>query len=222
MSVRQWKRVITITVIIIIILFSILALVFGLKSCHYSNLEDDGKLINLDKYGTMDAEELSGLFDYMGSINSESDLSYKELYPNLYVDNTFDFVKAEAKTCYITFDDAPDASVTPQILDILSANNIKATFFVVYDDSPEAEAIYRRIVNEGHTIGVHSASHNFEYVYSSVEAYLEDFEKMATHIENTTGVKPDIFRFIGGSINKYNVDNYREIISEMVRRGYVY
>jgi len=45
---------------------------------------------------------------------------------------------------------------------------------------------------------------------------------MATHIENTTGVKPDIFRFIGGSINKYNVDNYREIISEMVRRGYVY
>ena len=52
--------------------------------------------------------------------------------------------------------------MTPQVLDTLKEYGIKATFFVIYRDGGAEKALYKRIVEEGHTIGIHTASHNYK------------------------------------------------------------
>ena len=89
-------------------------------------------------------------------------------------------------------------------------------------EDEKSQQLMRDIVNAGHTIGIHSISHDYEKIYSSVESYLDDFNETYTCIYNATGVKPQIFRFPGGSINNYNRFTYMQIIAEMTRRGFVY
>lgn len=147
--------------------------------------------------------------------------AYQELYPDLYAQpanlNSID----QEKTVYLTFDDGPSAR-TPELLAILEEYDIKATFFVVGQESEEAKQWMRDIVAAGHTLGIHTYCHDYNQIYQSVEAYLEDFNAMYDLILETTGVAPQVFRFPGGSINAYNGATYRDIISEMVRRGFVY
>lgn len=144
--------------------------------------------------------------------NGDGTAEYTNKYENLYVDNDFTYVKPE---CYLTFDDGPYAGNTDKILDVLKAYNVKATFFVVYKDSEEAKALYKRIVDEGHTIGIHNASHKYVEIYSSVDAYPEDFNKLYEYLKEVTGVEAEIFRFPGGSLNTYNETIYQELISEI-------
>lgn len=147
--------------------------------------------------------------------------AYQELYPDLYAKpanlNSID----QEKTVYLTFDDGPSAR-TPELLAILEEYDIKATFFVVGRESEEAKQWMRDIVAAGHTLGIHTYSHDYNKIYQSVEAYLEDFNAMYNLILEATGVAPQVFRFPGGSVNAYNGATYRDIISEMVRRGFVY
>lgn len=145
---------------------------------------------------------------------------YSNLYPNLYVKRPEKQISPD-KTIFLTFDDGPSQR-TAEILDILKQNNIKATFFVIGNTSAEAKNLMKRIVDEGHTIAPHTYTHNFRQIYSSVEAYLDDFNKIYNLIYENTGVKPSIFRFAGGSKNGFNKNNYREIIAEMTRRGFDY
>ncbi|MGL5439363.1 MAG: polysaccharide deacetylase family protein [Filifactoraceae bacterium] len=149
-------------------------------------------------------------------------LGYQSLYPDLYAsDLTFKFNSPKQRSVYLTFDDGP-SKITPQLLDTLKAAGVKATFFVLYTDSEEGKALYKRIVDEGHSIGVHSTSHNYSNIYQSVEAFLADFEMTHRQIKEVTGVDTRLFRFPGGSINSYNMSNYQEIIAEMTRRGFIY
>lgn len=147
--------------------------------------------------------------------------AYQELYPDLYAQpaklNSID----QEKTVYLTFDDGPSAR-TPELLAILEEYDIKATFFVVGRESEEARQWMRDIVAAGHTLGIHTYSHDYNKIYESVEAYLEDFNAMYNLILEATGTAPQVFRFPGGSVNAYNGATYRDIISEMVRRGFVY
>lgn len=147
--------------------------------------------------------------------------AYQSLYPELYAEpaklNSID----REKTVYLTFDDGPSAR-TPELLAILEEYDVKATFFVVNKGTEEAKQWMRDIVAAGHTLGIHTYSHDYNQIYQSVEAYLEDFNAMYQVILEATGVPPQIFRFPGGSINAYNGATYRDIISEMVRRGFVY
>ena len=141
----------------------------------------------------------------------------------MYVENDFVFDAQEPeKVCYLTFDDGPVPGYTEKILDTLEKYDAKATFFVVYKESDSATKLYNRMVNEGHAIGVHTASHNYSKIYENVENYLDDFDKVSRHVIEVTGYRPEIFRFPGGSINSYNIGNYQDIISEMLRRGYTY
>ena len=204
MTVRQWKRVITGFVVLLIITLGATA---AYAEVRYQRLatEFEGEAV----------EE---------SADSEQNLSidYQKKYDNLYVQNDFEYKEAQDSICYLTFDDGPSTENTEKILDILKKYNIKATFFVIYKDTEKEKAMYKRIVEEGHTIGVHTASHDYEKIYSSVDAYLKDFNKIASHIEEITGEKPEIFRFPGGSVNSYNGAVYMQIVSEMMRRGYTY
>ena len=147
--------------------------------------------------------------------------AYQALYPELYAQpadrNSVDL----EKVVYLTFDDGPSAR-TPELLEVLERYGIKATFFVTHKGSEEAEQWMRDIVAAGHTLGIHTYSHDYTKIYASVEAYLEDFNAMYADILEATGVAPQVFRFPGGSVNAYNGATYRDIISEMVRRGFVY
>lgn len=101
------------------------------------------------------------------------------------------------KVIYLTFDDGPSAH-TPRLLDILKKYNVKATFFVVntkYIDT------LQRISQEGHSIGIHAASHEYSKIYASEEAYFNDLYKMRDIIKQHTGKETTLLRFPGGSSN---------------------
>ncbi|MCM1194078.1 MAG: N-acetylmuramoyl-L-alanine amidase [Butyrivibrio sp.] len=126
------------------------------------------------------------------------------------------------KTMYLTFDDGPSQDNTTAVLDILKEHNIKATFFVVGENVRKHPEVARRIVEEGHTIGIHCNKHEYDVIYASVDSYLEDFQEAYDAVYEVTGVEVKLFRFPGGSINSYNEDVYEEIIEEMTERGFIY
>lgn len=108
-----------------------------------------------------------------------------------------DTVYPEGKVVYLTFDDGPSA-YTSELLDVLDAYGAKATFFVVGSGSGN---MMRQIVKRGHSIGIHSVSHDYGQIYSSPEAYFDDLMKMQSIIYDHTGVKTTLMRFPGGSSN---------------------
>lgn len=104
------------------------------------------------------------------------------------------------KVAYLTFDDGPSRQ-TSDILNILKSKNIKATFFVIGKDTDKSNELLRRMVREGHAIGVHSWSHQYSIIYGSETGFLNDFNRLRSHIYQVTGVKPNICRFPGGLNN---------------------
>lgn len=125
------------------------------------------------------------------------------------------------KVAYITFDDGP-SEITPQVLDILDKYNAKATFFVVYQDSSNIVPYYNEIVNRGHQIAIHTASHQYTQIYASVDAYVADFNKIRDYVAKLTGVNCTLFRFPGGSKNNYNKAIADSLIDYMQNKGYTY
>lgn len=110
----------------------------------------------------------------------------------------FSLACAQEKRVYLTFDDGPSTVVTNEILDTLQQEQIKATFFIVSDRVAGREETLRRIVREGHTVGVHSATHRYEEIYASDAALLADVDACAAVIRQVTGVAPCLYRFPGG------------------------
>ena len=150
--------------------------------------------------------------------------AYSDLYPDLYAQPADLESLAPEKTIYLTFDDGP-SDRTAEVLDILKENeenDVKATFFVTGKTGEEAQALMRRIVEEGHTIAIHTYTHKYKTIYASVKAYLDDFYKIYTYIHDVTGVYPQIFRFPGGSNTGYNKRIRSQLIAEMDRRGFVH
>ncbi|MGM9974140.1 MAG: polysaccharide deacetylase family protein [Clostridiaceae bacterium] len=127
----------------------------------------------------------------------------------------------EEKTTYLTFDDGPSNN-TIKILDILDKYNIKATFFVVGKNIEWYPEILKEIVKRGHMIGIHCYNHDYSEIYSSTEAYIDDFYKTYNLIKEVAGIEPYIFRFPGGSVNTYNKKTRKDIAEEMERRGFVF
>lgn len=135
------------------------------------------------------------------------------------------FIEEEnKKVAYLTFDDGPSAN-TIKILDFLKANNIKATFFVLekqgYDD------LYKRIVDEGHAIAIHSSTHDYAEIYQNVDAFMADVKSLSDYIKDLTGVETKILRFPGGSNNRVShryggSDIMSKIIPTIEGAGYVY
>ena len=126
---------------------------------------------------------------------------------------------ANKKIVYLTFDDGPTHNNTPRILEILRKNNIKATFFVIGHNSE----LYKTIVDEGHTIALHTYSHNYKQVYASEEAFFNDLYKIRDSVFEATGVDAKITRFPGGSSNAIvKKAILRKIIDRLNEEGFVY
>ena len=145
---------------------------------------------------------------------------YEDLYPDFYAPQELTASNATAGVIYLTFDDGPSAR-TDEILAVLARENIKATFFVVGQTSQANLQRMRDIAEQGHTIAMHSYSHDYRKIYASVEAFLDDMYQIFNQIRETTGVTPTFFRFPGGSVNSYNYSIYEDIMAEMLRRGFV-
>ena len=116
---------------------------------------------------------------------------------------------------YLTFDDGPSI-YTGQILDILKENQVKATFFVIGRDE-EYYQYYKRIVEEGHSIGMHSYTHVYQDFYRSLDSFGTELEKLDNLIYDQTGVHSRLFRFPGGSSNSVAslpIENYIAYLNE--------
>lgn len=109
-------------------------------------------------------------------------------------------VEDTRRKVYLTFDDGPGVN-TDRILDILAEYDVKATFFVVGKEDEVSKEAIRRIVAEGHTLGMHSYSHKYSELYASEESFREDFERQRVFLEELTGEKCEFYRFPGGSSN---------------------
>lgn len=126
---------------------------------------------------------------------------------------------------YLTFDDGPSLSITPQLLDILKEENVKATFFVT-GISPAAFSLITREYNEGHTVALHTYTHNYQTVYTSTAGYFNDLQRISDLVKSLTGTESKIIRFPGGSSNTVSRTYCKGIMStlanEVTSRGYIY
>lgn len=128
----------------------------------------------------------------------------------------------DSKVVYLTFDDGP-SKFTPEVLNILDKYNSKATFFVTGMNSS-----YRKYIKEahdkGHTIGLHTYSHNYSKVYSSTDAYFEDLDKVGNMVKEYIGFFPKYIRFPGGSSNaiskKYSPGIMTKLTKMVPQKGY--
>lgn len=127
----------------------------------------------------------------------------------------------ENRKVYLTFDDGPSV-YTEELLDILAEYDVKATFFVTGKDKEKYADTYRRIVEEGHTLGMHSYSHEYGTIYASVENFQEDIELLRDFLYNETGVVSNFYRFPGGSSNQVSKTDIHEMIDYLDAMGISY
>ena len=78
------------------------------------------------------------------------------------------------------------------------------------------------MVEEGHTIGLHTYCHDYDVIYRSVDDFLADYEKLYQRLYEVAGLTPSIFRFPGGSTNRYGKATIKAVKNEMERRGFCF
>ncbi|WP_294464080.1 polysaccharide deacetylase [uncultured Anaerofustis sp.] len=132
--------------------------------------------------------------------------------------------ESKKKIVYLTFDDGPSAN-TKEILDILDKYNVKATFFVT-GNGKKYNNLIKVAHDKGHTIALHTYTHNYKKVYKSEKAYFEDLNKLENMIKGIIGYSPKYIRFPGGSSNTvsraYKKGIMSKLTKEVVNRGYQY
>lgn len=128
---------------------------------------------------------------------------------------------AQQKRVYLTFDDGPSI-YTGQILDILKANDVKATFFVIAREDESYWPYYTRILEEGHTLGMHSYTHDYNQVYASLDSFETDVSSLSQFLYDRTGTYPTIYRFPGGSSNTVCNVSMKECIAYLNEQGITY
>lgn len=126
-------------------------------------------------------------------------------------DNT---VNPGNKVVYLTFDDGP-GKYTQRLLDVLDKYNVKVTFFVT-NGKPAYQNLIGKEAADGHTVAVHSASHEYSKIYQSLDAYFEDFDEMNDIIKQQTGERTNLLRFPGGSSNTVSATYSIGIMSQLV------
>lgn len=132
--------------------------------------------------------------------------------------------QSNEKVVYLTFDDGPSEN-TKKIMDILAKYDAKATFFVT-GRNQDYNYLIKDAYNAGHTIALHTYSHEYSTVYASVDAYFDDLNKVGQMVKKEIGFVPHYIRFPGGSSNTVSRRYCQGIMStltkEVVEKGYQY
>jgi peptidoglycan/xylan/chitin deacetylase (PgdA/CDA1 family) len=127
----------------------------------------------------------------------------------------------EKKHVYLTFDDGP-SDHTEDILELLENNGMTATFFCIGKTDDHSKEMYKRIVEGGHTLAMHSYSHDYSALYESEASFTEDLHKVQDYFEEITGIKPVYYRFPGGSSNTVSKLPMRKYIKILYDEGISY
>ena len=130
--------------------------------------------------------------------------------------------KVTGKVIYLTFDDGP-SNYTEDILNTLDKYDVKATFFVTCSGSLDKHA--KKIIEKGHTIGLHTCTHRYNIIYSSEENYFNDLNSISNKVEELTGYKSKYIRFPGGSsntISRFNKGIMTRLTQKVTEDGYKY
>ncbi len=194
----------------------------------YDNIDDKGcpETINRFMFSDNKAEEIKMPF-YIGlplpankTVQSNEEFFKKE---NSSISNpkqaSTDFSKPE-KVAYLTFDDGPSKSITPQVLKILEEYNIKASFFVLGEMCRLNPEILKQVQDKGHLICNHTFSHDYKSIYRNEKAFIKELESCENTIVSILGSNWDYNKFIrfpGGSFGK-KFDSYK---AEIRKLGYV-
>ena len=125
---------------------------------------------------------------------------------------------------YLTFDDGPSSTgSTEKILEVLRNNGVKATFFVTGNGPAN---LIKKEHDEGHVIALHTYSHSYANVYSSVDNYFNDLNKISDIVFSQTGERSNIIRFPGGSnntvSNRYSNGIMNTLTKQVLEKGYIY
>lgn len=216
-------------------------IIFFIKLNNYKSFAEDINIRyekldeNLKHKSNLYEEELREKEEHLKRILNEKEdieVSYNQLKAEMVslkeemdrLNNILKERQEHNKIAYLTFDDGPSKN-TIKILDILKKYDVKATFFV--NGNPKSKDIYKRIVDEGHTIANHTYTHNYKYIYSSVDNFMKDFERLNDFLEETVGIRPKILRLPGGSNNTVShryggKDIMDKIIDELDKKNYIY
>lgn len=134
------------------------------------------------------------------------------IIPNIYFrffsKNVMRFIHSSDKEIAFTFDDGPDPRYTPQLLDLLKQHKIRATFFVLGEKAKANPEIIRRIVDEGHVIGLHANKH-IGAPFRSYRALKDDFHS-SLNILKDMGVRIHLYRPPWGLVNMVSRKFIRE------------
>lgn len=197
------KRLIVASAVVLLLIPSVLSTVALVRIRSIEQSVSDTQDMIADMYDKLEAAGLSGSelearYSTGTSENSEisvsSDvyLSEGEEYGTLIYDGS----EGANKTVYLTFDDGPSAG-TDEILDILKKYDVKATFFV--NGHEGYEEVLKRMAREGHTIGMHSYSHEYSDIYADLDHFAEDLDEVHSYVLDATGVDSIFYRFPGGT-----------------------
>ncbi|GGG35513.1 polysaccharide deacetylase family protein [Bizionia arctica] len=101
----------------------------------------------------------------------------------------------------ITFDDGPNPEFTPKVLELLKKHQAKATFFCIGLNIENHPALFKNIINEGHTVGNHTYSHNNMFGFFSTKQVVEELEQTNALVLEKTGLKLNLYRPAFGVTN---------------------
>lgn len=190
-----------IIVLIPIILCIVLMLMMSGQSKQIQQMQDKIDVVNEDRGAVW--EQVSELTDRTVTLThdiEELNINIANIKSNMSADDLISHSDEWPQKVYLTFDDGPSSN-TEKILDILRKYDVKATFFVVGTQNDSLRKYYKKIVDEGHTLGMHSYSHKYSEIYVSEDAFIRDLDRISDLIYEETGVRSKVYRFPGGSSN---------------------
>ena len=221
------KRVLLMSGITCVMFLALVVMTIGFIKVKSDNKQNADKVKELNKSKDSYSKELESVKNEKDDLNKKvtelesekESLADKnaELESVMTAQGIKEKVAADKKIVYLTFDDGP-SDLTPQFLDTLDSYGVNATFFVTYQ--PQHEDIYKDTIARGNSIQIHTASHDYDKVYASEEAYIADFNEIFEYVKNVTGTTPNYFRFPGGSTNSYGKSIVKSIAKDMKTNGY--
>lgn len=205
---RRKKRTSIGSVILSIILLFSISSITGFKIAEKidSKVNVVTTSIGEDSGSNIQLEQISSSINSQANVdkNKQSEVTKNKLEETSVKENKEQAVTPDGtKVAYLTFDDGPTAYITSNILDILKENDIKATFFVIGKMAERNPDLLKREKSEGHTVANHTYSHNYKYIYSSTDNFLQELKVADEVITSIIGEhNKTLIRFPGGSFGR--------------------
>lgn len=210
------RKLITLMILSVLLLLTVIV---GISSCAINNAQEKARIEEEEKQKKKAAEAAEA-----ARIEAEKN---RDKRPEEFAVDPENLPgsteQTEEKVVYLTFDDGPSV-LTQQVLDILDQYDAKATFFVT-NHAPEYAHMIKVAHDKGHTIGMHTSSHDYQRIYASTEAYFADLDAICQTVKAQIGYIPCFIRFPGGSSNtvsSFTPGIMTELTQEVQKRGFQY